>query len=80
MTPFGLARLSLHSYQGSVYTSAAYQQAIQAKGITMSMSCKGTPADNPPIESFDATLKAETFYLDRLTRTTTHCSSNRKRL
>lgn len=61
----------LHSDQGSVYTSAAYQQAIKAKGITMSMSRKGTPADNAPIESFHATLKAETFYLDGLTRTTT---------
>lgn len=28
----------LHSDQGSVYTSAAYQQAIKSKGITMSMS------------------------------------------
>lgn len=37
----------------------------------MSMSRKGTPADNAPIESFHATLKAETFYLDGLTRTTT---------
>jgi len=61
----------LHSDQGSVYTSAAYQQAIKGKGIIMSMSRKGTPADNAPIESFHATLKAETFYLDGLTRTTT---------
>ncbi|QTB23046.1 IS3 family transposase [Lysinibacillus sphaericus] len=61
----------LHSEQGSVYTSAAYQQAIKAKGIIMSMSRKGTPADNAPIESFHATLKAEMFYLDGLTRATT---------
>ena len=61
----------LHSDQGSVYTSAAYQQAVKAKGITMSMSRKGTPVDNAPIESFHATLKAETFYLEGLTRTTT---------
>lgn len=39
----------LHSDQGSVYTSAAYQQAVKGKGITMSMSRKGTPADNAPI-------------------------------
>lgn len=51
----------LHSDQGAVYT----------KGIIMSMSRKGTPADNAPIESFHATLKAETFYLDGLTRSTT---------
>ena len=61
----------LHSDQGSVYTSAAYQQAVKGKGITMSMSRKGTPADNAPIKSFRATLKSETFYLGVLTRTTT---------
>lgn len=37
----------------------------------MSTSRKGTPADNALIESFHATLKAETFYLEGLTRTTT---------
>lgn len=62
----------LHSDQGSVYTSATYQQAIKGKGITISMCRKGTPADNAPIESFHATLKSETFYLDG--------RSNRKRL
>lgn len=61
----------LHSDQGSVYTSADYQKAIKGKGITMSMSRKGTPADNACIESFHASLKSETFYLDRLTCTTT---------
>ncbi len=48
-----------------------YQQTVKSKGITKSMSRKGTPADNAPIESFHASLKCETFYLDRLTRTTT---------
>ena len=61
----------LHSDQGSVYTSGAYQEAVKRKGITMSMSRKGTPADNAPIESFHATLKCETFYLESLTCTTT---------
>lgn len=32
------------------------------KGITRSMSRKGTPADNAPIESFHFSLKSETFY------------------
>lgn len=36
----------LHSDQGSVYTSYAYQEALKEKGIIMSMSRKGTPADN----------------------------------
>ncbi|QNR69493.1 IS3 family transposase [Paenibacillus peoriae] len=61
----------LHSDQGSVYTSQAYQEAVKGKGITMSMSRKGTPADNAPIESFHSTLKSETFYLECLTCTTT---------
>lgn len=61
----------LHSDQGSVYTSQAYQEAVKGKGIIMSMSRKGTPADNAPIESFHSTLKSETFYLEGLTHTTT---------
>ncbi len=62
---------TLHSDQGAVYTSSHYQQAVKAKGITMSMSRKGTPADNAPIESFHSVLKSETFYLDNLNSTTT---------
>ncbi len=61
----------LHSDQGSVYTSQAYQEAVKGKGITMSMSRKGTPADNAPIESFHSTLKSETFYLEGITCATT---------
>ena len=60
----------LHSDQGSVYTSYAYQKAVKEKRITMSMSRKGTPADNSPIESFHSSLKSETFYLDEIYRTT----------
>lgn len=60
----------LHSDQGSVYTSYAYQKAVKEKGITMSMSRKGTPADNSPIETFHSSLKSETFYLDGIYRTT----------
>ncbi|QRG70403.1 IS3 family transposase [Brevibacillus choshinensis] len=63
--------MMLHSDQGSVYTSQAYQAAVKGKGITMSMSRKGTPADNAPIESFHSTLKSETFYLDNFICTTT---------
>lgn len=54
----------LHSDQGSVYTSKAYYQACTEKGITRSMSRKGTPADNACIEWFHSVLKSETFYLD----------------
>ncbi|UQZ46106.1 IS3 family transposase [Bacillus sp. PK3-037] len=58
----------LHSDQGSVYE---YQKAVNTKGITMSMSRKGTPADNASIESFHSSLKSETFYLNSIDRTTT---------
>jgi putative transposase len=51
----------LHSDQGSVYTSYAYQKSVNEKGITISMSRKGAPTDNSPIE---------TFYLDGIYRTT----------
>jgi len=66
-----LTNMLLHSDQGSVYTSQMYQSAVKGKGITMSMSRKGTPADNAPIESFHSTLKSETFYLEGLVCTTT---------
>ncbi|PTH37992.1 IS3 family transposase [Staphylococcus agnetis] len=54
----------LHSDQGSVYTSYSYYKLCEEKGIIRSMSRKGTPADNAPIESFHSTLKCETFYLN----------------
>ncbi len=54
----------LHSDQGSVYTSYSYYKLCEEKGIIRSMSRKGTPADNAPIESFHSTLKSETFYLN----------------
>lgn len=53
----------LHSDQGSVYTSQAYYKRCKEKGITRSMSMKGTPADNACIEWFHSVLKTETFYL-----------------
>lgn len=63
----------LHSDQGSVYTSYHYQKEVKEKGITMSMSRKGTPADNSPIETFHSSLKSETFYLDGIHSTTNAC-------
>lgn len=63
----------LHSDQGSVYTSYVYQAAVKEKGITMSMSRKGTPADNSPIETFHSSLKSETFYLDGIHSTSNAC-------
>lgn len=42
----------------------------------MSMSRKGMPADNSPIETFHSSLKSETFYLDDIYRTTNACVIN----
>jgi transposase InsO family protein len=51
----------LHSDQGSVYTSYAYQNFAKEKGITTSMSRKGNCHDNAVIESFHSSLKSEGF-------------------
>ncbi|MEC1495537.1 MULTISPECIES: IS3 family transposase [Bacillus] len=53
--------LLLHSDQGSVYTSHAYQNLAKEKGITTSMSRKGNCHDNAVIESFHSSLKSEGF-------------------
>lgn len=45
----------------------------------MSMSRKGTPSDNACIESFHASLKSETFYLDGLTNEP-YCNRNCKKI
>lgn len=51
----------LHSDQGSVYTSYAYQNLAKEKGIITSMSRKGNCHDNAVIESFHSSLKSEGF-------------------
>jgi putative transposase len=57
--------LMLHSDQGSVYTSNAYQNLAKEKGITTSMSRKGNCHDNAVIESFHSSLKSEGFNAQR---------------
>ena len=52
----------LHSDQGFQYTSYEYRAICEDNGITISMSRKGTPSDNAPIESFHSSLKRETLY------------------
>ncbi|WP_157051168.1 IS3 family transposase, partial [Companilactobacillus tucceti] len=44
------------------YTSINFCDLCREKGITRSMSRKGTPSDNALIESFHSSLKSETFY------------------
>ena len=52
----------LLSDQVSVYTSGQYQYRVKEKGIIMSISRKGNPADNALIECFHGNLKHETFF------------------
>lgn len=53
------AKTILHSDQGSQYTSVAYHQFLEENGLIGSMSRKGTPYDNAPMESFFSILKNE---------------------
>lgn len=48
-----------HTDRGSQYTSAAYQEALDAAGAVASMSRKGNCWDNAVSESFFGTLKQE---------------------
>jgi transposase InsO family protein len=48
-----------HSDRGTQYTSAAYQRALAAHGVTCSMSGRGNCYDNAVVESFFRTLKSD---------------------
>ncbi len=58
--------LVLHSDQGFQYASTAYRNLTQQYDITPSMSRKGTPLDNAPVESFFSTLKTECLYRQKI--------------
>lgn len=51
----------IHSDQGSVYTSYAYQELLKDKNLVGSMSRRGNCWDNAVIESFHSNLKSEEF-------------------
>jgi len=53
----------LHTDQGAVYSSRAYQMAHSDLPIIRSMSRRGTPTDNPIIEAINGWIKEE-LYLD----------------
>ena len=57
----------LHSDQGFQYTSYEYKAICEANGIIISMSPKGSPVDNSPIESFHSNLKRETLHSYNIT-------------
>ena len=56
--------LIIHSDQGFQYTSYEYKAICESNGIVISMSRKGTPIDDSPMESFHSILKKETLYND----------------
>lgn len=49
----------LHTDQGSVYSSIAYNQLIKDENIIRSMSRAGTPTDNPVNEALNGWIKEE---------------------
>lgn len=51
----------VHSDQGSVYTSYAYQNLLTEQNLVSSMSRRGNCWDNAVIESFHACIKTEEF-------------------
>lgn len=51
----------VHSDQGSVYTSYAYQNYLKQMNLVGSMSRRGNCWDNAVIESFHSNLKTEEF-------------------
>ena len=59
--------LILHSDQGFQYTSHQYKAICASNGISISMSRKGTPIDDSPMESWHGILKKETLYNNNIT-------------
>ena len=59
--------LIIHSDQGFQYTSFQYKALCSSKGVLISMSRKGTPIDDSPIESWHGILKKETLYNNNIT-------------
>lgn len=53
--------ITLHTDQGSVYSSQSYNQLIENYNIQRSMSRAGTPTDNPINESLNGWIKEELF-------------------
>jgi len=51
----------VHTDQGSVYSSIAYNELINDKNIIRSMSRPGKPTDNPVNESLNGWIKEELF-------------------
>ena len=59
--------LIIHSDQGFQYTSYEYKAICESNGVQISMSRKGTPIDDSPIESWHSLFKKETLYNNNIT-------------
>ena len=53
--------VTLHTDQGSVYSSTAFFNAHKQYNIIRSMSRSGTPTDNPIIEAINGWIKSELY-------------------
>ena len=51
----------LHTDQGSVYASKAFNELVSSYGMIHSMSRAGTPTDNGAMEAINGWIKAELF-------------------
>ena len=58
---YGNLNLILHTDQGSVYSSKAYNELLPLYNITHSMSRAGTPTDNGAMEAINGWIKEELF-------------------
>ena len=54
-------RMILHTDQGSVYASKAFNELLPMYHIDHSMSRAGTPTDNAAMEAINGWIKAELF-------------------
>jgi len=52
----------IHSDQGTLYNNVIFQNELKDKNFIQSMSRKGTPIDNSPMESFFGCYKSEVLY------------------
>src|SRR5665648_755034 len=52
----------IHSDQGTLYNNIKFQNQLKDKNFIQSMSSKGTPIDNSPMESFFGCYKSEVLY------------------
>jgi putative transposase len=59
--------LIIHSDQGYQYTSSEYKAVCESNHIQISMSRKGTPIDDSPMESYHSILKKETLHNNNIT-------------